>query len=332
MSKISCLPDQRYVNTNQSDTILEALLADGIDHAHVCGGNANCSTCRIMILDGIENCSSPTKIERALAKKLDFPVHVRLACQTKVSGDISIRRMVIDNEDIDIVESQLTTGSVNSDRSVALLVATIRGATNFDEVNFHYDIVYIMSRYFHRMQKVVAQYGGIIPNFMGVRMMAVFGVEENSSMPIERAVWAGLDMLKAVKELNTFLEQLSYRPLQLSIGIHYGATVLVPVDATKPNVVTPLGDAANAVGRIEAANKEVGSELLVSETVYSQVKDQATVARGLNINFGKTEFKVYEITAMQGIPPQVNKEVSVPAPKRMLSFIQKFASGWGKNK
>jgi len=332
MPKISCLPDQRYVDTNQSDTILEALLANGIDHAHVCGGNANCSTCRIMILDGIENCSAPTAPERALAKKLDFPVHIRLACQTKVSGDVSIRRMVIDNEDIDIIENQLTTGALNSDRSVALLVATIRGATNFDEVNFHYDIVYIMSRYFHRMQKVVGEYGGIIPNFMGVRMMAVFGIEENSNMPIERAVWAGLDMLKAVKELNVFLEQLSYRPLQLSIGIHYGTAVLVPVDATRPNVVTPLGDAANVVGRIEAANKEVGSDLLVSEAVYNQIKASATVARGLNISFGKSEFKVFEVTAIAGNAPKVSKEVTVPAPKRMLSFLQKFAGVWGKNK
>jgi len=53
MAKINSLPDQRYIEINESDTVLEALLADGIDHTHVCGGNAYCSTCRIMILDGI---------------------------------------------------------------------------------------------------------------------------------------------------------------------------------------------------------------------------------------------------------------------------------------
>jgi adenylate cyclase len=96
-----------------------------------------------MILEGGKNCSPPTNAETALAKQLDFPVHVRLACQTKVTGDVSIRRMVIDNEDIDILESQIATGTASIDRNVALLVATIRGKTNFDEVNFHYDIIYI---------------------------------------------------------------------------------------------------------------------------------------------------------------------------------------------
>lgn len=328
MSKISCLPDKRSIEINKSDTVLEALLANGIEHTHVCGGNAYCSTCRIMILDGVQNCSPPTSAERALANKLDFPVHVRLACQTKVTGDVSIRRMVIDNEDIDILEGQLATGTVNSDRNVALLVATIRGANNFDEVNFHYDIVYIMSRYFHRVQKVVGQYGGTIPNVMGVRVMAVFGFEKNSSLAAERAVWAGLELLKTIAELNVFLKKLSYNPLNVSIGIHYGAAVLIPIDPSKPNVLTPLGDIVNSVGRIEAANKEVGSDLLVSESVYNQIKDKAIINRNGNLNLGKIEFKVYEITGMQGSPPKVAKveDSTAPAPKRFMSFLQKFLS------
>jgi len=344
MAKINSLPDQRYIEINELDTVLEALLADGIDHTHVCGGNAYCSTCRIMILDGIQNCSSPSSAERALAKKLDIPVHIRLACQTKVSGDVTIRRMVIDSEDIDIVESQLAQGAIANDQSVAILVATIRGATNFDEVNFHYDIIYIMSRYFNRMQKVVGEYSGIIPNFMGVKLLAVFGIDkgdaDRTDLTVERAVWAGLDMLKAVTELNTYLAQLSYRPLNLSIGIHYGTAVLVPVDATKPNVVTPFGDAANLAGRVEAANREVGSELLVTEEIYKAIKGKAVINRIGIINFASRtsaeaqDIKVYEVTKMNGEPPAKIKRIdeSSSHKNKIFSFIQKFSKSWGKSK
>ena len=340
MSKINSLPDKRYIDIDDADTVLEALLANGIDHTHVCGGNAYCSTCRIMILDGIQNCSAPTSAERALAKKLDFPVHIRLACQTKVSGDIAIRRMVIDNDDIDIVEGQLASGAIANDKPVALLVATIRGATNFDEVNFHYDITYIMGRYFSRMQKVISQYGGIIPNFMGVKLLAIFGMDE-IDQTVERAVWAGLDMLKSINELNAYLEQLSYRPLNLSIGIHYGTTVLVPVDASKPNIVTPLGDAANLVARIEAANREVGSELLVTEAVYAVIKDKAVINRSGTINFATgsaataaTDFKVFEVIKINGEPPTLitKEEESTSRPNKIFGFIQKFSSSWRKSK
>jgi adenylate cyclase len=324
MSKINCLPDLCSVEINKSDTILEALLANGVEHTSICGGNAHCSTCRIMILEGGKNCSPPTSAERALAKQLDFPVHVRLACQTKVTDDVSIRRMVIDNEDIDILENQIATGTVSRDRNVALLVATIRGASNFDEVNFHYDIVYIMSRYFHRVQKVVEQYGGVIPNVMGTKIMAVFGAEQDSSLA---AVWAGLDLLKKVDELNIFLKKLSYQPLNVSIGIHYGTAVLIPIDPSNPNLLAPLGNIVKSVNRIEAINQGIGSNLLVSEAVYKQIKDKAIIARTSDYTLNKTEFKVYEVTDMQGSPPEVIKVKEVlPPPKRFMSFLHKFLS------
>jgi len=37
MAKIKCLPDKRAAEINDSDTVLDALLAGGIDHTHVCG-------------------------------------------------------------------------------------------------------------------------------------------------------------------------------------------------------------------------------------------------------------------------------------------------------
>lgn len=86
---------------SESDTILDALVAEEIPHTHVCGGNAYCSTCRVIILDDNQHCSRPIAVEKALAKKLDFPVHIRLACQTRISGDVSIRRLVLNDEDID---------------------------------------------------------------------------------------------------------------------------------------------------------------------------------------------------------------------------------------
>ncbi len=330
MAKITCLPDKKSLEVNKLDSILEILLANEIDVAHICGGNARCSTCRIMVLDGIENCSAPTSLERALIKKLDFPVHIRLACQTKVSGDVLIRRMVIDNEDINIVEGQLTDGAIANNQPLALLVATIRGSTNFDEVNFRYDMIHIMSRYFRFMQDIVGKYEGVISNFMGTKIVAVFGVDR-PDLAAERATWAALDMLEAATILNDYLEQLSYNPLNLSIGIHYATTVMVPTSIKDANIFTPLGETLNLAGRAEAANQELGSELLVSEAVYEKIKDKATFNQIGNIaltnRLAVSKFKVYEITKMDGIPPiKVGKnQISGSGKNKLLAFFQKFS-------
>jgi adenylate cyclase len=332
MSIITCLPDNRLIEVKSSETVLEGLLNDGINHANVCGGQGNCSTCRVMILDGIGKCSSPTPAESELAQKLDFPFHIRLACQTKISGSVTIRRLVIDQDDIDFIDDQLTSGAINSERSVALLVASIQGANNFDEVNFHYDIIYIMSRYFHRMQKVIERYEGSIPNIMGVRLLAVFGIKGNSVNPVENAVWAGVEMLKAVDKLNIFLKQMSYRPINLTIGIHYGETVLVPMGSSQTNFLNPMGDATNIANRLELSNQKMGTQLLISESVYPFVMDKVIVGRKISFPSGNDSFEAYEVTGMQGNPPEINKPEAVNTQQRILSFIQKFAGSWGKSK
>ena len=177
MPKITCFPDNKVIEVRPSKTLLENLLNEDIPHTHACGGEGNCSTCRVMILEGIENCSNATHLETALAERLDFPFHVRLACQTKITGNVTVRRLVVDQDDIDIIENQLISGNVNNnDRSVALLSASIQSAMNFDEVNFHYDIVYVMNRYFHKIQKVIDQYQGVTTNVMGTKVLAVFGI------------------------------------------------------------------------------------------------------------------------------------------------------------
>ena len=42
----------------EDQTILQASLEAGIPHYHACGGNAQCSTCRVVVHEGIENLSS----------------------------------------------------------------------------------------------------------------------------------------------------------------------------------------------------------------------------------------------------------------------------------
>ncbi|GIX40665.1 MAG: hypothetical protein KatS3mg129_0398 [Leptospiraceae bacterium] len=73
----------KIITTNPGKTILEISLENHIPHAHACGGNAKCSTCRVMIISGMENLSEPSIIENHLAQKKGFGRNIRLACQTK---------------------------------------------------------------------------------------------------------------------------------------------------------------------------------------------------------------------------------------------------------
>lgn len=53
-----------------------------------CGGYGQCGTCIIEVVEGMENLSPPTEVEKRKLKKK--PDNYRLACQTVVNGPVSI--------------------------------------------------------------------------------------------------------------------------------------------------------------------------------------------------------------------------------------------------
>ena len=53
-----------------------------------CGGNGQCGTCIVEIVEGLENLSPRTDVENRKFKKK--PENYRLACQTLVNGSVSV--------------------------------------------------------------------------------------------------------------------------------------------------------------------------------------------------------------------------------------------------
>ncbi|MBI4553146.1 MAG: GAF domain-containing protein [Candidatus Latescibacteria bacterium] len=95
MVRIYCLPDEREFEIKTEVTILDAALQADTPFTCECGGGGDCCTCRVLVLEGLEHCTPRTEQEQERATALDFPPNVRLACQTRVTGDVTVRRLVI---------------------------------------------------------------------------------------------------------------------------------------------------------------------------------------------------------------------------------------------
>ena len=67
-----------------------ALEDAGIDVLHRCGGNARCTTCRVQILSGDPGPMEALERER-LAREASLGPDIRLCCQVRVHGDLSLR-------------------------------------------------------------------------------------------------------------------------------------------------------------------------------------------------------------------------------------------------
>jgi adenylate cyclase len=332
MPQIHYLPDDRAIEIYDNDIILEASLRAGIPHTHACGGSARCSTCRVLIVEGLEFCSPRNSAEDELANKLRLEPEIRLACQTQIAGGkVILRRLAIDSEDLetfnDEIAGNLISAPVGQEKKIAILFADIRGFTAFAESLLPYDVIYILNRYFQKMGYVINRNGGMINNYMGDGFMALFGLE-NSEKAAEQAVRAGVEMLEELDKLNPYFETLYSHRLRIGIGIHCGLAVVGNLGAQKNQTVTAIGDAVNFASRIEAANKQVGTSLLISEETYEEIKDLAIVNQCVSVKIpGKSgEYPLYEVVGMPPLPVEIEEISEVDKSSFLQGFVKKLMS------
>lgn len=290
----------RIEETDDGQTLLQISLKHGVTHLHVCGGNARCSTCRVMISEGLENVLPRNQREQHLADSRGFEPDIRLACQTQVRGPIALRRLVHDDKDVAIVRAE-EGRSIGAERPVAILFSDIRDFTPFAEANMPYDVVHILNRYFLEMGDAVLENGGYLDKYIGDGMMALFGVEGGKPRDLcLAAARSGLRMLENLAGLNHYLKQHFDVELRIRIGIHFGDVVVGRMGHPRNMQYTAIGDAVNMASRIESAVKGTGASLLVSEAVYAQIKDdvQTGLVTEAELKGKQGKYRLHEVVGL----------------------------------
>src|SRR6185295_7989550 len=80
----------RVITAPIGRSILEAVRDAGLPHASVCGGRARCTTCRVRISEGLAALAPPARTEALALARIEAPPNVRLACQTRPRGDVTV--------------------------------------------------------------------------------------------------------------------------------------------------------------------------------------------------------------------------------------------------
>ncbi len=298
--KIHLFKEKKEINCPENSTILEATLAARINHTHACGGNGKCSTCRVSIMEGIQNCNPRNEAEQQIADKLNFPAEIRLACQTHINGNISIRRMVSDKLDMDIIFEQFSEKSgiaLGSQQKLTIVFTDIINYTSLAEKFPPYDIVHVLNRYYRIMNGIIQDNNGFISDVAGDGILAVFGTDNKSNNSVLDAFHAIEGMNEKLKLFNKYLDENFNIQFGIRAGVHYGNVIVGPFDTGAMKKLAVIGDNVNYASRIEFANKEFSTKLLLSEEAYREVKNEYPKYNLFDATLkGKTgQYKLYEI-------------------------------------
>ena len=265
------------IYTGQS--LLEAAVISGIRHMHVCGGNAKCSTCRVLVLEGGEYLSSPNEKEQSLNNQMSFPTNVRLACQTTVNGEpVKIKRIIQDESDIDLYigkNSGFSPQQIGEELELVLFFFDIRDFTAFAETHLAFDVIHVIRKLFSIFQTIIKNNEGEIIETMGDGFYAVFGCEKGKQHSVHAAVEAGLLIIKELDFLNeTYFKPYFNKIIQAGIGVHIGKVISGEVQMDSFNHRFVMGLPVNIAARLQNATKELNNSFIVSSEAYNQLSEQ----------------------------------------------------------
>src|SRR5215831_9575526 len=138
------------------------------------------------------------------------------------------------------------TGS-SERRPLTVLFADIAGSTAIAERLDPEDWTVLVGAAFQRMNSTIERYGGTIARLMGDGVLAFFGAPVAHEDDPERAVRCGLDMVRAIDELDSAHE------LKVRVGINTGPVVVGVVGTQTASEYTAMGDTVNVAARMQAS-------------------------------------------------------------------------------
>jgi adenylate cyclase len=201
-------------------------------------------------------------IERAqLAEKIEHERKIRSKMERYHSPAVidEIVRGVVSTSETEIRNAE-----------VSILFADISGFTTISETKKPEEVSEFLSHFFSCAVESIFAYGGTLDKFIGDAVMAFFGAPIPQDDHADRAVLAGLMMLRLVDEWNREREQGGLPPVRIRLGINSGPAVVGNVGTEKRVDYTVLGSAVNIASRLESGVAKPG-QLVISQNTLERV-------------------------------------------------------------
>lgn len=188
---------------------------------------------------------------------------------------------------------------------VTILFADLRDFTPWVESHPAAEVVADLNAYFAEMDAAIRAQGGLVLQFIGDEIEAVFGAPLANARHADAAVAAARAMGARLEAFNAARMTAGKAALRHGIGIHSGTVIAGNIGSSERMSYTLVGDAVNVASRIQALNKEFGTTVLVSGTTQVQLASAADLSPlpAVKVKGRSSEVAIYALAGAPGNPP-----------------------------
>ena len=182
-------------------------------------------------------------------------------------------------------------------REVTILFANLRDFTPWVESHAAQEVVADLNAYFTEMDAAIRAHGGLVLQFIGDEIEAVFGAPIADPRHPESAVKAALEMRSRLDAWNATRTAAGKVILRHGIGIHTGTVIAGNIGSAERLSYALVGDAVNLTSRIQALNKDFGTHILLSGATRERLKMEypLTPLPAVRVKGRSAEVEVYSL-------------------------------------
>jgi adenylate cyclase len=171
------------------------------------------------------------------------------------------------------IRDEILAGNLALDgemREVTVLFADLRGFTPMVAQLPPRRVVGMLNTYFKEMAAAIRQHHGLVLQYIGDEIEAVFGAPLVRSDHADLALCSAIEMQTRLHQVNADLRRRGDPALQHGIGIHTGQVVAANIGSPERLSYTLVGDTVNLASRLQGLNKRFDTWLIASADTRRQ--------------------------------------------------------------
>ena len=155
-------------------------------------------------------------------------------------------------------------------RAIFIVFSDLEGFTKLSNAIEPEMVATLLNRYLDSLSEVVLSHGGTIDKFVGDAVVAFWGAPISRPDDGRRAVLAAIAMHQAGEDFRATIPEGVPPVGRTRVGMHYGEAIVGNFGGEGRIQYTALGDAMNTAARLESANKQTGTSVLISGAVVER--------------------------------------------------------------
>jgi adenylate cyclase len=159
------------------------------------------------------------------------------------------------------------------EREISVLFCDLIGFTGYSEIYTPNAMITILSEFFNEMTEQVFAFQGLLKEYVGDELMAIFGAPLVQKDHAQRACLAALAMRDRLRALRPVWDNMDRPALRTRTGINSGNMLVGNVGSKYRFSYGALGDNVNLGSRLEGLNKMYGTEIIIGENTAQLLND-----------------------------------------------------------